>query len=194
MSLRVEFYSFNHMKPNTPNIHRPCHFSVNPPGEYFITGRIINKMHLMATDERKSLFLDIFFNKCIEFEIDPITWFVGDNHYHASLASKQDIDLGHFSNRIHSISATLFNQQDSIPGRRIWYQYWDRQIRTEIESWQFMNYVHFNAIKHGLVKSLKELTDYTFCSFGLWHDVLGKEAVELFLDLYPIEDFDPFKR
>jgi hypothetical protein len=61
------------------------------------------------------------------------------------------IPVHRFIKRLHAHSAIQMNKMDSTPGRKVWYQYWDRCPRTEDEFWAYFNYVHINPIKHGYV-------------------------------------------
>jgi len=105
----------------------------------------------------------------------------------------EEFEINKFIGRLHSVSSTLFNREDNEVGRKIWYQYWDTEAWTEQAFWKRFNYAHWNLIKHGYVKNFEEVKQNEFCSFDLWCDRLGEEAVEIFFESYPIEDFDPFK-
>lgn len=48
-----------------------------------------------------------------------------------------------------------------MPGRKVWYQYWDSKISFHTSYLARLNYVHRNAVKHGLVLNASE---YRFCS------------------------------
>jgi len=177
-----------------PNIHRPAHMQLCPEGVYFITARIYSDEPLLKSDVRKELLFDILVNKCSQNNVELIAWTICDDHYHFMIYSDKEFDLGYIMGRIHSVSATLLNREDKTLGRKVWYQYWDTWLRTEEDFFLRFNYIHWNPIKHGYVKDLVELEDYEYCSFSMWKEVLGQEAVELFFEQYPIEDFDPFKR
>lgn len=176
-----------------PNIHRPNHFINNLPGEYFITGRIYEEDSIINSNEKKHLFFEVLVNKCFESDLDLITWFIGDDHYHIIVHSESNFDLQYFINRVHSVTGLLFNKMDNVKGRKVWYQYWDRMIRDELDFWQHVNYCHYNPVKHKYVIGINKLSEYEFCGFRLWNLVFGKEATEIFFETYPIDDFDPFK-
>jgi len=174
------------------NIHRPHHDSMNLPGEYFITGRMVDDQRLLASDERKLLFFDVLVNLCHRHNLDLIAWMIADNHYHVLVSSGECFKMGALTKSLHSATSKLFNDEDQTPGRRVWHQYWDRRIRDEQESWKVFNYNHWNPIKHGYVKTMNDLAEYPFSSYPIWLELLGQEVVEIFFESYPIEDFDPF--
>jgi putative transposase len=49
-----------------------------------------------------------------------------------------------------------------MPGRQVWYNYWDSCITHESSYWARLNYVHQNPVKHGFVA---DAGDYPFCSY-----------------------------
>ncbi len=53
------------------------------------------------------------------------------------------------------------NRADNAPGRRVMYEFWDTHLTFE-KSWLArLNYVHQNAVKHGLVPVANQ---YPWCS------------------------------
>ncbi|MFH1142688.1 MAG: transposase [Candidatus Uhrbacteria bacterium] len=172
------------------NIHRPHHDQMNLPGEYFITGRMLDQKRLMAGAERKHLFFDVLINLCHRHKLDLIAWIILDNHYHILIASDTVFELSKFMSSLHAVTSKLLNDEDDKRGRKVWDQYWDRRIRNETDSWKSFNYIHWNSIKHGIAKNLDEVKQNQFCSFGLWFELLGEELVETFFEQYPIDQFD----
>lgn len=176
------------------NIHRPHHDSQNLPGEYFITGRIVNGQKLLISDNRKHLFFHVLINLCYRHELELVAWVITDNHYHILIVSDKVFKMSRFMSSLHAVTSKLINDEDKQSGRRVWDQYWDRRIRDEKESWMTFNYIHWNPIKHGVVSDFSGATEYKFSSMGLWIEQLGQEAVEIFYEQYPIDEFDPFNR
>ena len=78
---------------------------------------------------------------------------------------------------------------ENLHGRRIWYQYWDHCIRNEKDFFLHFNYEHHNPVKHGYVKSQKEVLTYKFCGYEKWIDKKGDEWMSDCFARYPIRDF-----
>ena len=95
--------------------------------------------------------------------------------------------LARFIQYIHRGSARVINKIDHQPGRKVWYQYWDSSIKREKDFYTCFNYIHLNPIKHGLIKNLKELKNYPFCSYQAWLAKMGKEWLKEIIAGYPIE-------
>jgi len=91
-------------------------------------------------------------------------WAVFPNHYHFIAGSQQKADtLRQFISHLHTITAKEINNQDATPGRRVWFQYWDSHL-TYLRSYLArLNYVHCNAVRHGLVR---DPARYSWCSAG----------------------------
>ncbi len=80
-------------------------------------------------------------------------WAVFPNHYHFVATSQQKaVTLPRFIGHLHTITAREINLQDEAPGRRVWFQYWDSHLTYPRSYLARLNYVHCNAVRHGLVR------------------------------------------
>jgi putative transposase len=80
-------------------------------------------------------------------------WVVLPNHYHL-LAHVPDFDvLGSIFRRVHGPTSRKWNLEDATPGRKVWYRYTDRAIRSERHYHTTLNYIHYNPVKHGWARS-----------------------------------------
>jgi putative transposase len=76
------------------------------------------------------------------------------NHYHVVISFEN-------SAMSHRELATRLNRIDRTPGRRVMYEFYDTHLTFE-KSWLArLNYVHQNAVKHGLVPLANQ---YPWCS------------------------------
>ena len=62
---------------------------------------------------------------------------------------------------LHSKTAIIVNEADQTPGRKVWYNFWDKELSFEKSYLARLNYVNQNAVKHGLAGIP---TDYRWCS------------------------------
>jgi putative transposase len=84
-------------------------------------------------------------------------------HYHFIARSPENaLSLKALVQGVHSINAKFVNRMDGIPGRKVWYNYWDSCIQSENSYCARMRYVMMNPIKHGLVHNPE---DYPFSSY-----------------------------
>lgn len=195
------------MLPEDRNIHRPPHL-FHDDTIYFITARcltpqggvtpsasgmtapcaVINDPPLKTTEAKR------IFQKCLKIFLEKYgsslyAWVILDNHYHLLLQFENVKNLPNFVNQLHSMTARLINEELEIPGRKIWYQYFDHSIRDEADFWKHFNYIHQNPIKHGLSANLAGIFDYPFSSAKSWSKIKGEEWFDSCFELYPIVDF-----
>jgi putative transposase len=90
-------------------------------------------------------------------------WAVFPNHYHFVGESAQPASLPALIRKLHSISAREVNALDRAPSRKIWFQYWDTHLTIPKSYYARLNYVHQNAVRHGLVRIASA---YPWCSAG----------------------------
>lgn len=156
---------------------------------YFLTGRTVNRQPFLITDKGKNNFLSVLRESLLKFNIKLFAFVVNNDHYHLLAEINESTDLPKFVANLHANSARLINQLEKILGRKIWYQYWDRCIRDEKDFWIRFNYIHHNPIKHGYIKNINELSNYSFCSYKLWKQNKGQEWLDSIFEFYPIKDF-----
>jgi putative transposase len=144
-------------------LHTPPHL-FRPHSIYMVTGGILKKRNLLDTDGKKENFFIalIEWSRKLAWELEA--WAILPNHYHIiARAPENACNLRSMIQSVHSISSKHLNQQDNTPGRRVWYNYWDTCITYKSSYMARLNYVHLNAVKHGLVDRAE---DYPYCSYS----------------------------
>lgn len=124
-----------------------------------------------------------------KFSISIFAFVVNNDHYHLLTKITNAQTLSYFVKNLHENSARLLNKIDGQIGRQVWYQYWDRCIRSEKDFWVRFNYLHHNPIKHGYIDGQDELMNYEFCSYRLWAKKNSPEWLDSIFYIYPIVDF-----
>ena len=89
-------------------------------------------------------------------------WVILDNHVHLLIKTSIGRELYKFINAFEGKTAKEVNKLDNRIGRKVWYQYWDRCVRSEKDFYTKLNYIHHNPLKH---KSAKRMEDYEFSSY-----------------------------
>ncbi|MEW6161274.1 MAG: hypothetical protein AB1813_27920 [Verrucomicrobiota bacterium] len=62
---------------------------------------------------------------------------------------------------LHEKTAKWVNKLDKAPQRKVWFNYWETRLSYEKSYLARLNYVHQNAVKHGLVFVANQ---YPWCS------------------------------
>jgi len=115
-----------------------------------------------------------------------VAWVVLNNHYHvlAQAPESGGPKLAAWVGDLHKLTARRWNDEDGCRGRKVWWNYWDTCITTLPSFWARVNYVHWNPVKHGLVRRPE---DYAFSSY---REYLARED----LDIVALERAYPFDR
>ena len=118
---------------------------------YFVTAGIVHGQGLLHTEAKRVVVRDVLRKAAEQYGLRLYAWVILANHYHLLLKTGDATPIYKFIKRLHGDSAIQLNKLDKTPGRRVWYQYWDRFPRSEHDFWTYFNYIHINPIKHGYV-------------------------------------------
>jgi putative transposase len=124
-------------------------------------------------------------------------WAVFSNHYHFvahSPAKAPDASsLGAMLSVLHVKTSGWINKLDKTPGRQCWFNYRETRLTYEKSYLARLNYVHQNAVKHGLVAVANQ---YPWCS-ARWFErtasaAMVKSIYNFKIDTLNVPDeFDP---
>lgn len=130
---------------------------------YMLTASIYEKAHLIESARRKAEWRNAFHEAAAIYRWQIIAWVVLDNHYHAIVVSPEDSKtLSRFIGSYHKFTAHMWNNEDGLKGRKVWWNYWDTCIRSERDYQNRLRYVFWNPVKHGLVAGPE---DYQFSNY-----------------------------
>jgi len=155
-------------EPPQPWPHAPTHqFSTG--GTYFVTTGTYLKAHHFRSPRR----LDVLQRGLLTVARD----FSFSNHYHFVAHSTDDSEcassLSQMLGMLHTRTAGWINRLDNTPGRKVWHNFWDTKLTYEKSYLARLNYVHQNAVKHGLVSVANQ---YPWCS-ARWFERVASPAM-----------------
>ena len=131
------------------------------------------KQHFFHGEERLDLLEGKLLELARQYEWHPEAWAVFSNHYHFVAHSPPKADgLKNFLRELHAETATSINRLDGSAGRQVWFNYWETQLTYERSYFARLNYVHQNAVKHGLVPVANQ---YRWCS-AAWFEKTATPA------------------
>lgn len=143
--------------------HSPVH-RLGSAGAYIVTAATYQKQPFFRGAKRLAALCEALLNLAASYDWRLQAWAVFPNHYHFVATTEQKaVTLRQFISHLHTRTAKEINSQDAAPGRRIWFQYWDTHLTFARSYLARLNYVHSNAVRHGLVR---EPTRYPWCSAG----------------------------
>ncbi|NIR49584.1 hypothetical protein GWO43_13850 [candidate division KSB1 bacterium] len=175
--------------------HRPEHIFV-PGTMYIVTASTLHQQHFFRGRERLRLLNKVLLEALDDYNWSVQAWAVFSNHYHFIAKSPEDATtLKSMIQRLHSQTSREVNKLDGTSGRQVWFQYWDTCLTFEKSYYPRLNYVHNNAVKHGLVQKAE---DYPFCS-AAWFQAQTEPAFRRKVESFRydrikiIDDFEPDK-
>lgn len=99
---------------------------------------------------------------CRRLGVDISAWVVLPDHLHMLIDSKQ-INLSKVIKIFKQDFGYLYRQRIGTRGGRIWQlRFWDHVIRNQDDMNRHLDYIHYNPVKHGLVKAAREYKHSSF--------------------------------
>ena len=123
------------------------------PGQYLLTAVCYEHRHHMRAAARRKQIVDELLSALTLQGIEIRAWVVLPNHYHLLLYSPGGRRFGQVLRPVHGRTAFQWNRDEQASGRKVWYRHSDRAMRSERHFFTTLNYIHFNPVKHGYVRS-----------------------------------------
>lgn len=162
--------------PKTPWPHAPSH-RLADTGTYFVTAGTYLKLHHFRSKQRLEVLHRGLLTVARDFGWQLEAWAVFSNHYHFVGHSPQSEDqaqsLSDMLSILHAKTAGWINRLDETPGRKVWHNFRDSQLSFQNSYLARLNYVHQNAVKHGLVPVANQ---YPWCS-AAWFERESSPAI-----------------
>jgi putative transposase len=141
--------------------HAPVH-RLDEQGTYFVTAGTYLKRRLLDTPAKLQLVHDALLGLGTRHGWALQAWAVLANHYHfVGVSPENAASLRDMLSELHERTAAQLNAADGTPGRKVWFQYWDKQLTYQRSYIARLRYVHENPVHHGVVRHAAE---YPWCS------------------------------
>ena len=156
--------------------HAPVH-RLTDNAVYFVTAVTLHKQHYFETPGKRSLLERLLLASAKEYSWQLEAWAVFANHYHiVTRGNPESRNLGEFIHNLHGVSAHDLNQLDGVKGRQVWFNFRDTKLTLQYSYLARLNYVHQNAVKHGLVAVANQ---YPWCSAAWFERVASPAQVKV---------------
>ena len=166
-------------------LHAPPHLE-GVAGEFLITAACYEHRHVFGTPEELT-WLTQRLAEGLDADKNPWRAFVVlPNHYHLVVKISNLEAFSDAIRRTHSRVATEVNSRQQERGRRVWYRYSDRAIRSERHLRAAVNYIHHNPVKHGFVGTEEE---WPWSSVQEYLSGHGGEWLDAVRQAYPLGEF-----
>ena len=167
----------------------PLHSPPHPqeiPGQYLITAACYEHQRFFNEPATLSFLTEETLVPMNESGFKLGAWVFLPNHYHLLLYADDLKTLSQTIRKIHSRTATILNRKNNKTGKKIWFRYSDRKIRSENHLAVSINYIHYNPVKHGYVERVDQ---WPWSSFHDFVASQGNERVEQDIERYPLLDY-----
>lgn len=155
--------------------HSPLH-QLSDSGTYLVTAGTYQKTHHFRSAHRLEVLHRGLLTVCRDFSWRIEAWAVFSNHYHFVAHSpemEQDAcSLSSMLGRLHEKTAKWVNRLDGTQGRQVWFNFRETKLTFEKSYLARLNYVHQNAVRHGLVPIANR---YPWCS-AAWFERTARPA------------------
>ena len=166
-------------------LHAPPHFK-GVSGWYLITATCYEHRPIFEQVEDLSLLTNETLSALHKAGFEWGAWVFLPNHYHLLLKVSDMKVISEFLRRHHSLIATRINIRHNQKGRKVWYRFSDRFIRSERHYWATVNYIHYNPVKHGYVD---DPVDWCWSSIHVYLATFNSKWLKQLLNEYPIRDY-----
>jgi len=166
-------------------LHRPPHWRESE-GLFLITAANYEHKAYFNTDDERAALFEMLMSELQAAEIPCHAWIVLPNHYHLLVECYPLAVISPVLGRVHGRSSRQVNLRDGVIGRQVWYRFSDRKIRSERHYYTTLNYIHYNPVKHGYVRTPLEWA----CSSVHWYlEHFGIEWLREAWHTCPVRDY-----
>ena len=152
--------------------HAPVH-RLSEHGIYFVTSGTLHKRPLFDTPAKRGRLECTLLSLARARGWQLEAWVVLANHYHFVARGQPDsTPMRKLLRELHSRSAIELNRLDGVEGRTVWHNFRDTRLTHQYSYLARLNYVHQNAVHHGLVRVASQ---YPWCS-AAWFERVASPA------------------
>ena len=167
--------------------HSPPHLDLEGVHQYLVSAACFDHAAIIgASSDRMTEFEAELLTICNDVCLAVHGWCILPNHYHLVVKTELIKELRRALGMFHGRSSFAWNGEEQRRGRQVWYNCFERPIKSRRHFWATLNYVHHNPVHHGYVERWQ---DWPWSSAALFLENVGKtKAVEIWNE-YPILDF-----
>lgn len=141
--------------------HAPTH-KLGGKGTYMVTAGTLYKKHYFRDSTALDVLETELLSKAKQYDWQIEAWACFSNHYHFIAHALSDSEsLTPFITHLHADTARHVNLRDRVSDRKVWFNFWDTELTIQTSYLARLNYVHQNAVRHGLVAVANQ---YRWCS------------------------------
>lgn len=167
--------------------HRPPHLDFAGSFTFIITAACFEHRHIIGKSlKRIGDFEQILLETCSKVCESIYAWCILPNHYHLLVRTSRIKELRKLLGQLHGRTSRLWNKEDDSLGRKVWYNYFDREMKSDRHYWASLNDVHNNGVHHGYVEHWQ---DWPYSSAHVYLEEVGRDEAARIWREYPVLDY-----
>jgi len=167
--------------------HSPPHLEFVGFVTFIITAACYEHAHIIGVSaERMAECEKEILEICRKVDAEIFAWCILPNHYHILVRTDNIKLLRKEIGKFHGRSARFWNKEDEAQGRQVWFNFFDRKMKSNRHFWASVNYIHHNSVKHDYAEKWQ---DWAFSSAGVFLEKHGKAETLKIWNEYPILDY-----
>jgi putative transposase len=165
--------------------HSPPH-PIRGARYYLLTATNFEHAPIMSSEARRLEFQTRLITAFQEVGAEIAAWVILPNHYHLLIWVPNLNIASAVLQRLHGSTSRQWNLEDDTVGRKVWYRFSDRAIRSERHFSTTINYIHYNPVKHG---STQRADEWVCSSIWAYLESKGRDWLADLWRSYPIRDY-----
>lgn len=165
--------------------HSPPH-PIQNQRFYLLTATCYEHKHHINTNARRKELLDAVFEGFTLKGHQIFAWVVIPNHYHLLVKVEKFKTFSLIFKNIHGPLSRKWNLEDEQPGRKVWYKFTDRAMRSDGHFYTTLNYIHYNPVKH---KQATSPYDWPYSSVHWYREHYGRDWLRDLWVKYPVKGY-----
>jgi putative transposase len=167
--------------------HTPPHLDFEVAKQYLVSATCYEHACVIGKDsERMTACESDVLSICREFSTQLYAWCVLPNHYHVLVRTGRIKELRESLGQFHGRSSHMWNGEDDCRGRKVWYNCFERPMKSERHFLTTLNYVQHNPVHHGYVVRWQ---DWPWSSAREYLEKIGHEKAKEIWRRYPLLDY-----
>jgi REP-associated tyrosine transposase len=167
--------------------HSPPHLNFEGVHSYLISSACFEHAPIVGrSPERMTQCETDILDTCNKFCLAVNGWCILPDHYHLVITTERIKELLHELGLFHGRSSFIWNGEDECRGRQVWYNSFERPIKSERHFWATLNYVHHNPVHHGYVEHWQ---DWPWSSAAAFLEEVGRDKAKEIWKQYPVLDY-----
>lgn len=167
--------------------HSPPHLDLEGVHQYLLSAACFDHAPIIgASPERMTQCEADVLKVCSKTTSAIYAWCILPNHYQVVIRTERIKELRKALGLFHGRSSFTWNGEDTKRGRQVWYNCFERPIKSERHFWATLNYVHHNPVHHGNVQRWQ---DWPWSSAARFIEEVGTVRAKEIWTEYPILDY-----